>query len=296
MATAHQVQASLQESIASTLAQVAVGGTPVTVTTAIGWPPIKVLHEIVRQPGINAAIGIYDMKSTKNVTRWAPTVLSQTMNLAGVIATLGNITLPTVLTLSGAVIPGDAIGLTVCLGGANSAGAVAVLAGTETLTAAAVEVVAAIAADPIMGPAVNATAVGNTVILSAVDGYPHFVVAATGNVGVQVTEVGRRQRDMQVVIWTGTELARQAVTDPIETLIANLESSGDWMQLPDGTQGRMTFIDDYYIETGSPVDLYRRDFHVEVEYGVTTLDPLYTVLAFEMQLVGGISATGSDAS
>ena len=279
--------------IRNTLIQTAVQGMPVNVVAAVGWPPIKVLHDIVRQPGLSAAVGIYDMKSASNVTRWSPTVVSQVMPAAGVTAMLANITLPTTLTIGGSVNDGDAIGVTVCLGGGNSGGAVAVIPAGTTLSGVASLIASTIAADPILGPTVIATATGPQVTLTAVDGFPHFVTAATGSVGTQVTEVGRRNRDLQVVVWTGSEPSRQAATDPIEALIASLESSGTWLQLPDGTQGRVKSMNDYYIESGSPADLYRRDFHIQVEYGVTTLDPIYSVLAMQVQMIGGTNLIGA---
>jgi hypothetical protein len=48
--------------------------------------------------------------------------------------------------------------------------------------------------------------------------------------------------------------------------------------MADGSFGQFYYNNDLYIEDGSIQDLYRRDFHVSVDYAVTTNDELYSVL------------------
>ena len=297
MATAHQVQAALQNAVTETLTITAVGGQPIGVTAAIGWPPIKVLQDAARAPGINAVIGVYDRASTKNVTRWGSLPLGQTMNPTGVTAAINTPViapgLQAIITLGGTILQGDAIGflvgsITASLNVLTSnstyqvTGTVGVLS-VGTLAAAAMTLANAINSDPATNGLVSASASGSTVIVTSLSNVNLYVSTNSGNTGSLITEVGRRCRDLQIVVWTGTELARQAVSDPIEAMIATFET-GDWLPLPDGTLGRVRFMDDYYIEQSSPMDLYRRDFHLDVEYPITTIDNLYSVLLLELQV------------
>lgn len=99
-----------------------------------------------------------------------------------------------------------------------------------------------------------------------------------GNGGTRTTEIGRRDRLFQIVIWTPTEEIRQAIGDPIELLIAQMQNDFG-ITFPDGTMGRVMYQDDYDCEDDTFQDAYRRDFLFSVEYGITTQDALYSVLA-----------------
>jgi hypothetical protein len=95
--------------------------------------------------------------------------------------------------------------------------------------------------------------------------------------------VGRRRRDLCITLWTPTEIARQAVGNPIDSLLATY-STEDWLTLQDGTPARILYEGDQYIEEASVADLYRWDFLLSAEYSVTVTDILYPVLVPWLEL------------
>ena len=146
-----------------------------------------------------------------------------------------------------------------------------------------------------LGTLLNATANGNTVNLENISTLRLTLAANVGNGGSQVTEFGRRRRDLQVVVWTNTEVNREILSDPIDSLFAQLEYNFN-LQMLDTSFGRLIYESDMYVEEGTEQDLYRRDFHVSVDYPVTSTDLLFSVLVPTLELSGiGETINGTTA-
>jgi len=282
MATAHQVQAALQSQV-----QAALAGVTVVNKVAIGWPPIKTLTNIAKTQA--ALVSIYDAKGSKSSTRWGSTVLSQITIPTGIgVVVSGTVLAPNstlTVTISGSVTTGDALGLVLdnfssplvndvaeCIGGT-----VVQCLSTDTPITIASKLATQLSNDPTLSTWVSAVAIGSTVNITNLLSVPIPIQANVGNGGSQVVEVGRRLRNLQVVVWTGTELNRQIIGDPLDALFAGLEYNFN-LQMADGSFGQFYYNNDMYLEDASIQDLYRRDFHVSVDYGVTTNDQLYSVL------------------
>lgn len=306
MATLHDVQAALQEAVKTATTGLTLNSTPIPVDVGIGWPPINVLQDTVRNG--RGTIAVYDQKIGRNTTRWLPfsyepTVIVPTLTSA---VSHGTIELGGVetITLGGAVTPGDAVsavlinthptpfdsqgdalpyqpGAQVVIGAAG--------APTDTPTTMATALATAVNGDTLLSTWVHATSAGPVVTLTALSGKgPLLLASHTGNGATGFREIGRRERHFQIACWTGSEELRQVVTDPIDAMLAEAELNFG-LALPDGSMGRLLNQVDYYIEDGTLQDALRRDFILTIDYPVTVKDQLFAILAPELiQAVEGI--------
>ena len=103
-------------------------------------------------------------------------------------------------------------------------------------------------------------------------------MANVGNGASRTREIGRRDRHLQVVLWTRTQDDRNTIGNAIDTQIAKLEADFG-LTFPDGTLGRVLYAGDQQLDDATLADTYRRDFMVSVDYPITTIDALYAVLA-----------------
>jgi len=288
MATLHQIQAALQAAVTDATGMVVVNSQPVTVKAAIGWPPMKALQSIPLQFKAGtplSLISIYDRKTGRNVTRWSPYEISQSIVPATLTAEMSAASLAprgsATITLGGAVTLGDAVSavLTKVGAGASWSGAqVALSAPNDTPETMATKLAAQITADRVLSGWVSAVAVGPVVTLDSWVDDAIRLSSNTGNGGSVLSEVGRREKQLQIACWTPTEGIREAVTDPIAAMIALAEVEFGFT-LSDGTPVRLNYENDYYLEDDTSADVYRRDFLVRVDYPVTNVDALYSVLA-----------------
>ncbi len=291
MASLHQVAAAIQQAITDAL----VGVTPAA-RVGIGWPPLNELQDVVR--GGQAAIAVYDQKIGRNTTRWLPfsydpTIVVPTLTTtlsSGMIAVGGG----AMIILGGTITPGDAVsavftnvGIVVFDNDGNAvprqvgAEVVIVVAG-DTLAIVAAKLAAAVNADPLLSLWVSAVSGGPMVTLTALAGIGPLIIASrTGNGGTQLREIGRRERHFQIACWTATEIDRQAISNPIDVMLAQAELDFGFL-LPDNSYGRLLYLNDYDIEDGTLVDAYRRDFLCTVDYPVTVVDQLFAILAPEL--------------
>lgn len=256
---------------------------------AIAWPSVNTLQRNVSQNG-NAEVTVYDQKVVRNSTRWNPTVSGVTATPSTLTSTVSNGTIDAggsvTITLGGSVTPNDAVSCVLRNFATVPAGSWAAVASggdTDTPTTVATALAAAINTDPILTLWVSAVAVGPVITLTSKNTLGAISVESyTGNGGTQTREIGRRNRGLIIVQWTRTEEDRIAVGDQIEALLMNLNNNFG-VTFPDGTMGRVVMGADYYRETDTLQDVYRRDFLFMVDYPVTTQDQLYSVLAPVLQ-------------
>ena len=316
MATLHQIQAALQEGISAATAEVLIYPVPalddglyfdspnsatfnpLPIDVGIGWPPLNRLQDVSR--GQRAAVAIYDMKVARNTTRWLPFSYDVTPIAATLTAALSRPTLidgisPTAtITFGGTVTQGDAAAIVVTNTGSipydadgdpqvrPSAAQVVIGSTADTPSSIASALAAAINGDAALSTWLTAAAGGAVVTLTIVAGKGPLVLAArTGNGATQEREIGRRLRHMQIACWTQTEEAREALTDPIDTYLAQSELDFGLL-LPDNSYARLLYESDHYIEDATLQDVYRRDFFVSIDAPVTVIDRLYEILAPEV--------------
>lgn len=252
----------------------------VTYQSAIGYPPINVLQNIAK--GGPAIVSIYDRKISKNATRWSPYVVSQTVTPA----TLTTAITPShiapghtaQITLGGSVTVGDAVSALAIQLGSNT-GAVVVIGGSiDTPTTMATALAAAINSDPSMTGLLTATASGAVVTVTNAAAVGLAVASYAGNGGTQVREIGRRDQQVQIILWTQTVEQRNAMTEAIAEAIAESELNFG-PALADGSSGRLSYVSDYDLEDDTLEDVFRHDFMVGMDYPVTVMDLLFAVLA-----------------
>lgn len=264
-------------------------GLPLTVEVGLYWPSAKSLQNNVRKGnapnglGPSALVTIYDRGIAADSTRWVPTVVGQTLIPAtmtvvaseGFVQQLATMT----LTFSGPVSIGDSVGIVLSPTVFNAMAVVVTAVAGDTPATMATKAAAALNANPAIALLMIATAVGNIVTLTSLSASNYVPIQVNvGNGGTQSTEVGRRKRHFQIVVWTRTKDDRITVGDPIEGLIALLESNFG-LTFPDGTMGRLTFSGDTMHDEATLSDTLRRDFMICVDYGINVTDTLYAVLA-----------------
>lgn len=278
MASQFDVLKSVQDLVNAALSP---GGNPLTFyQAAIGYPSIGGLQQVAKT-GV-AAVAVYDRKISKNTTRWAPYVFSQTV----VPATLTTALAPNriapgqsaTITLGGTVTLGDAVSaLAVRVGGLTGA-VVAVSVQNDSPTSMAAKLANMINTDSSMLGMLTAAAVGAVVTVKNVANVALQLGSYAGNGGSQQREIGRREQQMQVILWARTVEQRNLMVAALETAIALSEINFGPL-LPDGTQGRLSYVSDYDLEDDTLEDVYRHDFMVAMDYPVTTTDLLFAVLA-----------------
>ena len=263
-------------------------GQMLTVFTGIYWPSEKTLQDNVRKThpdtgGPTALITIYDRGLAADATRWKPSTVSNTILPATMTVALSQTNIPALgsatLTFTGPLSIGDAVGIVLGTQLLGLEAVVPIAVAGDTTTTMAAKAVALFMADPFLAAMATATAVGPVLTLTSLSASTFTRVAVhVGNNGIRTRELGRRRRHFQIVIWARTPDDRSTVGDPIEALIAGLESDFG-LTFADGTLGRMTFTGDTEHDQAVLSDTLRRDFMVVVDYGITVTDTTYSILA-----------------
>ena len=269
------------------------------VRVGIDWPSVKTLMQNVR--GGAALVTVFDRKLSRDTTRWPPLALGETVVNATLTSAVSNSTIAAgaaqTITLGGSVTPGDAVSCVLTNGGAAGAaqsGAndiytptwAAIVSGAvgDTPASMAASLAAAVNADSILSTWLSASVSGSVVTLTSLLSAGTLKLASNvGNGAAQITEIGRRARELSVHIWARSIEDRDTTGDPIESMLTQMEVGwGDYAQglpFPDGTGGRVIVTNDFLLDDATPSDTYRRDFLLSVDYPVTTADGLYAVLA-----------------
>ena len=296
MTTLHAIQTAIADQVSGALAGLQFNDAPLAVDVAPGWPPLKRLQSVARG---NPCIAVYDRRIVRNSTRWMPFSYDPVLVPATLTTEISRRVInpggSATITLGATVTVGDAVSALLTNNSTTPFSTdpdafqaftpeaqVAIGSGSDTPTTMATKLVAQINADSVLtGWGLSAAAAGPVVTIIAGAGKGPFTLASyAGNGGTETREIGRREREFQIVSWNQTEEMRRAVTDPIDVLIAQLENQFG-ITVPDGYL-RVAYVGDYDVEDGTLQDVYRRDFHLTVEYGLTTTDSLYSVLAPEV--------------
>lgn len=246
------------------------------IPVGIGWPPETQLADIARTKG--RRVSIFDRAASQNVTRWLqtePRSITVVDTHLTVTPALGSLSGVTSLVLGGSVTVNDALALVV-QHDVVTPGSVVVIAGpTDTLNTMAAALASAINSDPTLSQWLSAVATGPQVDVTSNGDYPF--AARIANVANAKYETRRYNRQSFISVWAATPEDRELVSGVLESALGRLSTnfgaqtaSGDWV--------RMFMTGDLYIDDPILRDLYRRDFYVSVEYGLTYTDLMYPVL------------------
>jgi hypothetical protein len=295
MSSLYDVMGALAAAVKTAVTGLTAGTPPVALNVLVGtdWPSINVLQNVANGTS-GPVVAVFDRRVGKNSTRWSPFTYDQVVTpaalttalvpVSGAVAPLGTCT----IDLGGTPGVGDAVSCVVTnqalvvnvdgvLGPIMAAQVVSAIAG-DTASTMATKLAAAINGDATLGTWLTAVAAGPVVTLtSLVAGAPLLVASFAGNGGTQQRELGRRDRQFSITCWVATLEARRAVVDAIAVLIANLQIV--FLTAADGSPVQVLFGNDFDLDDNTLEDVYRHDFLVHVDYGITTTDQLYAVLA-----------------
>lgn len=268
-------------------------GQPLTVEVGLYWPSAKALQNNVRRTnapgggGPTAMVTIYDRGIAADSTRWGPTPIGATLIPATMTAVLSTpVVQPSgtaTVTIVGPVSVGDAVALVVAPGLFGNCAVIPSAVAVDTPETIAAKMAYLVNNNADLGThkiasLLSATVSGAVVTVTSVATQALRLTVNVGNGGTRMIEVGRRKRHFQIVLWTRTPDDRILVGDEIEALIATMASDFG-LAFPDGTLGRLTFSGDTSHDEATLSDVMRRDFMVCVDYGITTTDHTYAVLA-----------------
>lgn len=252
-------------------------------TIAVGWPPLALLQGVATA-GANSVISVYDQGPARDTTRWMPFILGNVIvPTAGITTVIANPFIgpsaSTTLTITGtpSFADGDAASFILGQGllGNTNAGVVYITHSADTLNTFTAGLAAAITAA--FSAKVTATAVANVITITNITSGN---LTLSSNVGAGATlqqEVRRAMRSVGIHVWAQTPTIRDTLGDIIEGRLATLQATFGY-NFSDGTWGRVTFQSDVNIEDDILQDVYRRDFIIGIDYGVTVADQVYTVL------------------
>jgi hypothetical protein len=250
----------------------------------IDTPPSDLIGNLAR--GNGPYVHIFDLKTARPATRWPVVNITQTHVATGLISTCSETQLvwggSQTITLSGPILPGDAVSC--ILQGSLQTFSVCVTAGdTDTLDTLATALALAISTelgptvDNILVPWTTATAAGAVVTIQNITNANFGLFSFTGNNGVQITEWGRFIRGTGITLWTQTQAQRDLIAPLIHSYIMQTQNAFGF-QCPDGTWNRLMYNNDMPGRDDKNNDVYRWNFLVDVEMGVTTQDILYQIL------------------
>lgn len=287
MATSRLVWNAILSQLQTATTGLVVDGCPLAVSCCIDWPTVQVIQNVARG---GALVSVFDRGNAKNTTRWPKyTAAPLVVNPTGITTALSSSVLTgegsVTITLGGTVNVNDAVSAILVDGLASSFDVARAVAG-DTPSTMATKLASAINVDATASKWVTASAAGVVVTITSKLAVGLKVASNVGNTGYRLREIGRVCRDLQITVWTQREEAREAVGDTIETLLYTLQSQFG-VQLADGTWARVLPTNDVNSKDTALQDVYRRDFLVDVEYGITEQDETWAVLGSNMSLSGG---------
>ncbi len=251
-------------------------------TVGIGWPGQAALQDIVRTG--NPLVSVYDTKVAKDTSRFMGfSATAPSGPTPGTSLTLSNPILPVdgVITITGSGTPivNDALGISVNNGVSGA-----------TYVALATQSLATILSN--FSSAINTANLGFTstvtsdteLSLANNSTIPYFIEVNTANQQSSLFEVRREQRQIQIVVWAPDEVVRETLGVLIEQRFSYLQYYFGYA-FPDGTYGRLTFLNDENIEDDMLQNVYRRDFLIGIDYGIQLTNTGYPVLAPVLDMV-----------
>lgn len=113
-------------------------------------------------------------------------------------------------------------------------------------------------------------------------------VATVGAVGNIVQEIRRQQKSFRISLWCPSPATRDALAAVADSALANLS----FVNLPDGTSGRIRYERTQTMDGVQKSGLYRRDLVYTVEYSTTNVTIAAAVISLGINVSGGTDLDG----
>ncbi len=209
-----------------------------------GWPNSAALNTDLAAGRINVTVfpqGEPGQKTTRYSQEWLGSRVTPTLT-----AVASGVS----IEISGAADPGQLVGVLV-----DNASYVYRTQGNDTPTTVAAKLAAAIRADWIVNlSGATLTIPGAGIVLTR-------VVADTP----VIRELRRQEQEFRITCWCPTPATRDASATAIDLLLAGLQ----FLDLSDGTKGRILYRGTFVFDQAQDALLYRRDLLYNVEYPTT---------------------------
>lgn len=224
-------------------------------------------------------VAVYDRGYSKDVTRWIPRFISD-WNITAPAITFSqpSVSIPplgsgnvTVLTSPQA---GDTAAVT--LQGNTKVGATTSFTSAVTPTQAAAQIVAAVNSG--MSGVLSAVSSTATVTFTNLTNQAQVVGVTAANMASALFEVHRVKRNAQIIAFANSPQKLDTVGEPISQMLGTMEVYYGYT-LPDGSMVRVVNAADACTWDNVLNNLARRDWLVDLEYGVTLNETGYEVLA-----------------
>lgn len=269
----------IKEKLVTATTGLKVGNTDIGFSIKKGWPSNITFDVQGKDPAPLCKMGIYPAEKFKRVNRYMPRTIKRVTTEPGVQAVLrddNKVLLPgqsTTITLSvrsgqTAVKEKDAVGIPLRLG-AQYQGVTVSAAANETLTTLATKLRNAINAEIFVKDWISATSSGPVVTITNLLSSALRIDANYSNVGTDTKEVGRFERQISIATWNNSIEVRKVVGRSLEAEIASWDFFG-------GT--KVDLVGNPWWDEDVQKNLYRCDFILLVEYGVTKDETVYPVL------------------
>jgi hypothetical protein len=252
MADLSDVTAALVTLIAGVVYPSGTGQPSVAATDTViyeGWPNPQQLDADLAVGKCH--VSIYPRIDERNTTRYSPTWQQATINTPTLTLTISGQT----ITVAG-TIPNASNPTNLAVFANNLPYTYAVLPG-DTLATAATALAALIAVG------VPGTVAAGAVITLPALGLVEW--ARVGVTGTSVRSVRSQERVIQIGIWADSPAHRNALAKAIDAALAVTT----FLQLPDGTGGRLTYKSSIVSDSLQKDRLYRRDLLYMVDYATT---------------------------
>lgn len=251
--------------------------------------PFDVLSNIVAGNPL-AGISVFDGGASHDDTKWMPYEIQTTQTPTYITSTLSaNALAPaasatiTIGNIMGQSAPnlGDSISAVVA-NGPLTRGTVATA--TANMTNTQLAALLATNINNINAPTHNyltATSSGNVVTLTNVASFGLLLTSYVGNAGARQYLWAQQKRPIQICLYTASQQNRWMIGQPILDQLAYLQANYG-VQLADNTALRIMLNSDQLRTDAYNNQLYVWDFIIDVEWGLTTSDEVYSILAPEI--------------
>lgn len=286
MPTLETVQDTVKTELQTVLAGLKLEAEDLIIQVGKGWPGIEVFNALGKD-ALKVEVCVNPTNIFQNRTRWQSHAVERNEVTTAIVATLsGDVINPsdsvdlTLSLASGAVAvkENDAVGVPIQLGHDEN-GASAKAAAGDSLSDLAIKLRDAINSKTSLNPWVSATASGPVVTITNVtsDSSGLKVQAHTGNRATDLYEVARLARGIDICTFHNSPQARRVTGEVLESVIGKWQSNFGLVDA-NGYSLRVWWIGDRSTDKDVQKNIYRRDFSLLIEYGVTAEEELFSVL------------------
>lgn len=256
-------------------ANVTIGFPASVVMLSSGQPVTNTTNSI---NSLGPLVAIYDRGFSKDTTRWLPRdVVDWAYTAPTVSFSVNSLNIPPLgsgsVTVTGAAL-NDAIG--VQLLNNDVLGVTDVFMG-ETSASQVAASIASVIGGAFTG-VLTATSSGGILTVTNISPTVQTVNFAAANMASSLYEVKRTRRSGHVVAMANSPQVLDTIGEPISQMLGYMETTFGY-ELPDGTYVRVINNADACFWDNALNNIARRDWLVELEYGVTMQDNAYAVLA-----------------